>query len=129
MELHQPMPLKENADSYLLKIKKLIEAIRSTPCRTWEMSEESRRMHLSEVHFRYLFKQQCGLPPHQWILHCRMILAARLLREGRQPVKDVAEKTGFSDSFHFTKMFHQHYGIPPAAYRRELQNKLGGQII
>ncbi len=62
------------------------------------------------------------------MLHGRLALAARLLREDSRPVKTVAEEAGFPDPFHFTKMFRHHYGIPPAAYRNELRNQAWGRL-
>ena len=124
LELHQPSALKENTDSPLCKIRNLIQDVQASPERPWNMAEESFRLHLSEVHFRHLFRKQCGMPPHQWILHCRMQLASRLLRDGHLPIKDLAERVGFSDLYHFTKMFRQHFDLPPAAYRKEIQGQL-----
>ena len=37
----------------------------------------------------------------------------------------IAEHTGFTDRFHFSKVFKQWIGIPPAAYRlRQRQSTL-----
>jgi AraC-like DNA-binding protein len=120
IELHQPRISDAPANSSETKIRQLVRAIQAEPQRRWEGSAEARRLHLSEVHFR----QQCGMPPHQWVLHCRMALAARFLQEQSEPVKIIAEKVGFSDPFHFTKTFRHHHGISPAAYRKQMQSQI-----
>jgi AraC-like DNA-binding protein len=47
----------------------------------------------------------------------RMDRAKRLLREEELTVAQVADAVGFSDPYHFSRVFRQHVGMPPSRYR------------
>lgn len=51
------------------------------------------------------------------------------LRDGRACVREIAEELGYSDTSHFTRFFRQRVGVPPIAYREqiELARKLARQ--
>jgi len=48
--------------------------------------------------------------------------AVTLLQEGRSSVSEIAEELGYSDTAHFTRFFRNRAGIPPSAYREEIQH-------
>jgi len=45
------------------------------------------------------------------------MIAQQLLRDTSLSVKDITEKVGFVDPFHFSKRFKQCSGLSPAQYR------------
>jgi AraC-like DNA-binding protein len=59
----------------------------------------------------------------EYVAEIRMNKAAELLRTTADPVSSVAEAVGYSDSNYFTKVFKKHFGIPPLAWRKSLENK------
>lgn len=74
---------------------------------------------ISEVYFRRLFRQACGVTPKQYILDLRLRLARQLLTETRESIGAIAEQCGFSSVYHFSRAFHQSAGRTPSEYRRE----------
>jgi AraC-like DNA-binding protein len=48
--------------------------------------------------------------------------AVTLLQEGRTSVGEIAEELGYSETAHFTRFFRHRAGIPPSAYREEIQH-------
>ena len=52
---------------------------------------------MSTTHFAHLFKEATGLPPHQYVLRCRMGHAKRLLADTDMPL--------IMDQSHFTALF------------------------
>ena len=36
-----------------------------------------------------------------------------------EPIKEVAAAVGYSDAYHFSKLFKKHYGISPLYYKKE----------
>lgn len=54
--------------------------------------------------------------PSLFIRNIRLQQAARLLREGRQSISDIAAETGFSSSSYFSKCFQEMYGCKPSEY-------------
>jgi AraC-like DNA-binding protein len=43
------------------------------------------------------------------------------LQQGRATVREIAEELGYSDAEHFTRFFRNRAGIPPSAYRAEVE--------
>ncbi len=99
-------------------IAKLAERIRRAPQEDFDIGVEAARCHITVAHFRRLFKQQLGLPPHRFLIHCRLERAAAMLLHGNPGVAEVALRSGFTDQNYFARMFKQQYRITPLEYRR-----------
>lgn len=108
----QPGRLTEALDA-------LGQSIRRDPLAEWDFRAQSLSMTISYPHFRRLFQQHFGAPPQQFVLRARLEYAARLLRESHLPIARIADRTGFSDVYHFTRQFKRHMHLPPARYRHE----------
>lgn len=74
--------------------------------------------HLSPDHFARRFRTLVGQTPHQYVLEQRLSRAAQLLVFTTQSIEAIAEETGFTNRYHFTRVFTSHLGVPPATYRR-----------
>ena len=72
----------------------------------------------SRFHFTRLFTAHVGSSPTAWLVDLRVKEAARLLRESRLSLKEIAVRCGFSDVGFFGKTFAARTGQPPGAYRR-----------
>jgi AraC family transcriptional regulator len=74
--------------------------------------------HMSPYHFARLFKNSTGLPPHQYIIACRVERAKELLRDrDRLTLAEVAMEVGFSNQSHFTRHFKRLVGVTPKLFR------------
>lgn len=74
--------------------------------------------NISEVYFRKLFTKHFGISPKQYIIDVRMQRAKQLLAEGAWSAAAIAEQCGFSNPYHFCRLFKEHTGTTPAAYRK-----------
>lgn len=74
---------------------------------------------VSEVYLRKLFSKYLHTSPKQYIIDLRLQKAKQLLREGALCVSDIAESCGFSNPYHFCRIFKEHTGTTPSAYRKE----------
>ena len=101
------------------KILLVTKAIRSSSKSYWDFTKTAREMNISLAHFRRIFKQITGSAPQHYLNEIRLRKAATLLRETSEPIKLIADKTGFKDRFYFSRRFKQQFNISPAAYRRE----------
>ena len=81
----------------------------------------SEKSHLSEAHFRKLFKEKYGVPPMQYLGQLRINQAKNLLHESDIPVGEIAKRCGFSNVFSFCRSFRKHTGRTPTAYRLEIK--------
>ena len=66
---------------------------------------------LNPQYFSGLFKRETGLPPSQYIREKKLDEAARLLRQGKHLVFEIAEMLGFSSSSHFERAFKDKFGM------------------
>lgn len=76
---------------------------------------------LSPSHFARQFRVTIGKAPHQYLMQLRVERAKRLLRESASSVVEVAFACGFANQEHMTRLFKQHCGTTPAAYRKALR--------
>lgn len=60
-----------------------------------------------------------GYAPVDYIRSIRLQHAARLLKQERCPIAEVADATGFSDAKYFREVFRKCYGVSPSEYRKE----------
>jgi AraC family transcriptional regulator len=67
--------------------------------------------------FTAAFREAFGLSPWQYVLRARLDEAARMLRQGGEPVTEVALATGFATPSHFATAFARRFGVPPSRWR------------
>lgn len=82
-------------------------------------AELAAACNISEVYFRKLFRKHFGISPKQFVIDVRIGRAKQLLEEGALSVSDISESCGFSNPYHFCRLFKQHTGATPTEYRRE----------
>jgi AraC-like DNA-binding protein/quercetin dioxygenase-like cupin family protein len=74
--------------------------------------------HVSNAHLCRLFRRYDHQSPYQFLLQLKMRAAAEWLQQPGSLVKQVAERTGFSDPFHFSRVFKNVLGLSPESFRR-----------
>jgi AraC family transcriptional regulator len=73
---------------------------------------------LSPAHFAHAFRESLGRPPHQYLLALRLERARRWLETTQASLSDIAQRAGFADQAHFTRLFKRAFGITPGALAR-----------
>ena len=81
----------------------------------------AEKSHLSEAHFRKLFKEKYGMPPMQYLGNLRMNHAKTLLYKSDSSIGEIAVKCGFSNVYSFCRSFRKHTGKTPTEYRALMQ--------
>jgi AraC family transcriptional regulator len=76
---------------------------------------------VSVAHFRRLFQEAMGTPPHQYVLAARIERARNLLSATTLPISRIAEECGFSSQSHFTAGFKTKHATTPAEYRKHVR--------
>jgi AraC family transcriptional regulator len=72
----------------------------------------------SRWQFNRVFSDETGQSVGQYVRELRLSLAAELLLFTDQRIIDIGLACGFSSDISFTRSFKQHFGCPPARYRR-----------
>ena len=102
----------------LLRAKDRIDA---APHEDWPVSRLARVSGASEAHFARSFKAAFGLPPHRYLLTCRIERAAAMLRDTDLPIADIAFATGWRSLGTFGRTFRDILGEAPGDLRARQQ--------
>ncbi len=113
----QPEIPESGSSMYGEAFQNLCMKISAAPGQDWDFEQESARLALSHVHFRRLFSRFAGMPPGQFLLECRLRRAEKLLTSGTLRINEVARECGFSDEFHFSRIFRKYRTLSPSAFR------------
>lgn len=84
-----------------------------------KLAELARAAGLSRSGFCAAFAAAEGLPPGRWLREARLVAAAEQLRRGGAAAR-VARDLGFADPAYFGRAFRHRFGLPPAAWRRQV---------
>ena len=107
------------------KLRPAIRYIRQNYPDKEAMREEriARVCNMSSSHFRALFKQETGMSVRDFILQTRLAGAAYLLRSTESSVLSIALASGFGQASCFNRMFLQHFGQTPTAFRKNAKKQ------
>jgi AraC-like DNA-binding protein len=72
---------------------------------------------LSRFHFAKTYRALTGHAPIQDFIQLKMAHACRLLDEGEQGIREVAEQLGYEDVYYFSRLFRKVVGMAPSHYR------------
>jgi AraC-like DNA-binding protein len=97
-------------------VRRALELIHDEYGSRLTLTEIADAAALSKYHLHRTFRATVGQPIHQYVLNVRLGQAMCRLRAG-QPLKVVANETGFADQAHLTRAFRKHIGITPGSYR------------
>lgn len=86
-------------------------------------SEIAAACHMSPMHLSRLFKRFGQSGAYQFLMKLKMNHAAMLLIDGGLMVKEAASTLGFSDAFHFSRVFKRVYGVAPEKFIRQLDGQ------
>ncbi|MFE2407524.1 GlxA family transcriptional regulator [Kitasatospora sp. NPDC059408] len=79
------------------------------------------RVTMSERHFARVFRAETGTTPGAYVEQLRLEAARRLLERTDQPLPAVARACGFGSVETVHRVFRDHLGATPTAYRRRFR--------
>jgi AraC-like DNA-binding protein len=74
--------------------------------------------HVDAAYLCRLFQRYDHQSPYQFLMRLKMNLSTEWLQQPGTLVKQVAERAGFSDQFHFSRAFKSVFGVAPDIFRR-----------
>lgn len=99
------------------RLQALIAQMKRSPELEYPVDELGRQIGLAPGHLINRFKALTGLPPHQFLIMCRINAAKERLRGSDHSITQIALDLGFSSSPHFTTLFRRQTGVTPLAWR------------
>jgi AraC-like DNA-binding protein len=73
--------------------------------------------HVNNAYLCRLFRRFDNQSPYRYLLRLKMNHAAERMKQPGAMVKQVAEESGYSDQFHFSRVFTSVFGLSPTAFR------------
>lgn len=88
------------------------------------ISKLARQFGMSPRNFSRRFKAAAGKTPVQYLHQLRLNTARELLQSSNLSIAEIAEKAGFQDASHFSRLFRRTLSISPRDYRTTVRAKL-----
>ena len=95
-----------------------LKLLHAAPLEPWDVDSLARRIGTSRSVLAGRFTHYLSQPPMQYLTHWRLQLAAQALKTSDQPLKRVAEQSGYKSEAAFSRAFKRCFGSPPADWRR-----------
>ena len=103
------------------RLKEVLGYIEDNLSRDLSLTEIAAVTGLSVSHFKSLFHESVGLPPHQYLIRRRVERAKTLLGEGKMSISQIALETGFAHQSHLARHMRRVLGVSPKALRTMLR--------
>ncbi|MFS4454956.1 helix-turn-helix domain-containing protein [Maribacter sp. 2304DJ31-5] len=112
------MPYLKTSDNINYKIASTIDFMEKNINTKMTDKTLAKNMHLSTGSFSRLFKRDTGVSPSRYLRKIRIEKACNLLLYTDNSIDLIADKCGFSDRYHLTKVFRMEKKTSPAAFRK-----------
>lgn len=119
-----PDDFARGLDPAVEAVRLLADEVRAAPGRFPHVQSLVRRSGYGVTRLFELFHENLGCTPAAFLLQTRLEAARRLLRDGDQPILDVALAVGFHSASAFHHRFKQATGMTPAAFRHQCKEPL-----
>lgn len=99
------------------KLRAIIEDIRRNPSLDRSVDDLAERAAMSVAKLTTCFRRETGLPPHAFLVFCRIAAAKEMLASTKKSVGAIAHDLGFPSAQHFATQFRHETGMTPLAWR------------
>ncbi|MGA2096640.1 MAG: AraC family transcriptional regulator [Candidatus Acidiferrum sp.] len=99
------------------KLKEVLGFVEDNLSRDLELREIAAVASLSVSHFKTIFRQSVGMPPHQYLIRRRVERAAAQLRNSKLPIGQIALEHGFCHQSHLALHIRRVLGVSPQQIR------------
>ena len=108
-----PHTLSKNSSSLSPLISDALQYINENLCSINVISEIAKKLFVSESYLFRLFKKELHQTPKKYICEKRLLLAQKMLFDGKKPT-DVSEECGFFDYTTFYRNYTARFGYSPS---------------
>ncbi|WP_455584366.1 hybrid sensor histidine kinase/response regulator transcription factor [Bacteroides sp.] len=102
---------------FIATVKKSVEENMDDP--TFSIDVLCALLSMSRTSFYNKIKALTDQAPGDYIRLIRLKRAAKLLKEGKHTITEIAEMTGFNDAKYFREVFKKHFKVSPSRYAKK----------
>ncbi len=111
--------ISEAGGGRMAELEKVMDRVRCDPELDWDFHCEAEKCGITLRHWNRLFTAVAGMPPHQFVIACRLRRAKELLGTADLPIKQIAVLSGFEGVSEFTRFFRNGTGMTPGKFRKD----------
>lgn len=112
----RPHTSQSNGTAYH-PVQTVVELMRANIGKNFSLGELAAAVHLSESHLSALFKKNTTYSPLQLFTSLKMQRACELMHDKTKSIKSIAYELGYTDPYHFSRLFKKIMGISPRQFR------------
>ncbi|MFH1496840.1 MAG: AraC family transcriptional regulator [Verrucomicrobiota bacterium] len=101
----------------LVRVRRLVREHYAEPM---ELADLARAAAVTPRHLIRIFRVHLQTTPMRYLWQTRVEQAERLLDETGLTLSEIAERTGFQNPFHFSRVMRLHLGCSPSVHRSRL---------
>ena len=105
-----PLPIHRMDD----RVSRVLDIVRQDESSRIPLEDVARKVFLSPSRLAHLFVEEIGLPFRRYVLWRKLTRAMLMISRGNS-LSSSAHASGFADSAHMTRTFHQMFGMNPQA--------------
>ena len=110
----EQIQVKGNDEALMERIMRSVNAHMSEP--NYNVDEMAADVGISRAQLHRKMKEITGTSTGKFLRNLRMEQAARLLREGKINISQIADRVGYADQSHFSVAFKTHFGLSPSEF-------------
>jgi AraC-like DNA-binding protein len=110
-------PMKGSQTLSFATFERCRQHIEHHALRLHSLDQIADECHVNQAYLCRMFRRFDHSSPYQYLLRLKMNHAAKRLQQTDMMIKQVANESGFSDPFHFSRVFHSIFGLSPEAFR------------
>ena len=85
------------------------------------VADLAKSCHVSTGYMSRIFKKFAEESPSEMLMRMKLNRAGELLLQQHLLIKEVADRIGYDDPYHFSRLFKQHYGMSPKHFRESIK--------
>ena len=124
--LHQPVSTTSDFTEYE-RIRRILSYIEQNYMNQITLDDISEHIHLCESECTRLFKRHMNTTLFSFLQEYRIERSLEYLNT-KESISSIAEKTGFSDSNYYSKVFSKIKGCSPREYRKNLKDTISHEL-
>ena len=112
-------PVTAVRENEKLKMRAVRKSILSQPEKHWTVAEMASLANMSQSRFHVTYKAYFGTSPMQDVIEAKLRQAMTLLTTRPElSVAQIAQMLGYTNEYHFIRLFKTATGTPPGAWRK-----------